>query len=514
MNEESFVNWNDGAQTRPIYSVFTTKNFFKAIGVPVERGRGIRPDDPDNVVVLNHGFWSASFHSDPAILGRTINLDGKDYTVIGILPASNRGLTGFGYTPDVYMPRYLSDTLLAIYARLRPGMSRGEALAGLRTVAARLDAQRRAGAFKLSEDVRVSPIAGFARLRGDSEAMAIGLFFAMLLVVVGLVLLVACVNVAGVLLARASSRRRELAIRLALGAGRGRLVQQLLAEGLLLSIAGTACGLGLAHGIAALIDRLRLPLPIPIHLHIEADWRLALYTAFLLLVATLACGLLPAWRTANESIAPKLARERRMRLHRTLVTAQIAISVVVLAMGCLFVRNLSLSAAINPGFDVHHTVRAEVHLPPERYSDGAKILRYADQALAELRSLPGVQAAGAARIVPFTDQTRMGGRITFADNGEQRPVLFQWNAITPGFLAAMGIPIRQGRDFTKGDQGQTRVAIVNREFVRRYFGGRSAIGTISGEPGWRATRTRWREWWKIPRTSRSGKRTSQRCTSR
>ncbi len=486
VNDESFVNWNNGSETRPIFSVFTTKNFFTALGVPVERGRGILPDDPDDVVVLAHGFWSTYFNSDPAILGRPINLDGKICTVIGILPAGNRTVTGFGYAPDVYLPSYLRDTALAMYARLKPGMSRGEALAGLRTVAARLDAESPTF-FKYTDNVALSPIAGFARISGDEDVMTIGLFFAALLVVVGLVLLIACVNVAGLLLARASARRREIATRLAIGAGKGRLLQQLLIESLLLSILGAGCGLALAQGIATLLGHLRLPLPVPIRLHIEPDWRLAIYAAFLTIATTLTCGLLPALHALKESIVPNLQRERRMRLRRTLVIAQIATSLIVLTIGFLFLRNLSRSTAINPGFDIRNTLRAEVHLPPESYKDGARILRYVDQALAELRILPGVEAAGAARIVPFTDQTRLGGRITFPDTGEQRPVNFHWNAITSGFFATMGIPIRQGRDFTSADRGETRVAVVNRAFVDRYFGGRTPVGTVFSRTGLGAT---------------------------
>ena len=476
MNEESFVNWNNGTETRPIFSAFTTKNFFTALGVPVERGRGILPDDPDNVVVLSHPFWRTYFASDPAVVGRSIDLDGRSCTIVGILPPGHRTLTGYGYTPDVYLPAYLSDTALAMYGRLQPGMSLGEALAGLRTVAARLDAEAPAF-FKYADDVRLSAIAGFARLRGDEDALTVGLFFVILQVVVGLVLLIACVNVAGLLLARASARRREMAIRMAIGAGKGRLFQQALVESLLLAILGASCGIALAQVAGVLLDRLRLPIPVPIRIHTQPDWRLAAYAAFLTLATAAACGLLPAWQSWKEAIAPSLARERPRRLRQTLVTAQIAVSVVVLTSGALFLRNLARSASMNPGFDIRQTLRAEVHLPPEGYRDGTRILRYADAALADLRALPGIDAAGAARIIPFTDQTRMGGSITFPDTGEQVPVRFNWNAVTPGFFGAMSIPIRQGRDFTRSDRGETRVAVVNEAFVERYLGGRPPIGT-------------------------------------
>ncbi len=262
------------------------------------------------------------------------------------------------------MPRYLDDTVLAMYARLKPGMTRGQALAGLRTVAERFDTDRpQPCGFKVTDNLTVTSIAGLARITGDPESEGIGLFFAALLLVASLVLLIACVNVAGLLLARASARKREIATRLSLGASRGRLLQQLLVESLLLALLGAACGLAMAQAIAALLSRLELPIPIPIHIRIQPDWRLALYAALLTVVATLACGLLPAWQASKESLAPDLHRERKMRRRRTLVTAQLALSLVVLSTGFLFLRNLFRANAISPGFDVRHTIRPEVHLP-------------------------------------------------------------------------------------------------------------------------------------------------------
>ncbi|MGH9648780.1 MAG: ADOP family duplicated permease, partial [Bryobacteraceae bacterium] len=474
-NEESYVNWNDGTETRPIFCAFTTKNFFTALGVPIAYGRGILPDDPDNVVVLHHLFWTRHFNGDPSVVGRSMNLDGKAYTIVGILPAAHRSLTGFGFSPDVYLPQYLDDTVLAIYARLKPGMGRGQALAGLRTVATRLDAASLTP-FKLTDNIEVSPIAGVARFGSIPAFTAMGVFFALMLLVVGLVLLIACVNVAGLLLARASARKREIAIRLSLGASRGRLFQQLLVESLLLALLGAGCGLALARGITMFIGRLQLPIPIPIHLQIEPDWRLALYAAFLIIGVTLACGLLPALQASKESITPSLQRERRMRLRRALVTAQIAISLIVLSAGFLFLRNLFRSAAISPGFDVIHTLLAEVDLPPAAYHESERILLYANQSLRELSAIPGIETAAAARIVPFTDNTGFGGFITFSDTGERRPVHYEWNAVTPGYFRTMDIPLLQGRGFLETDHGEANVAIVNAAFVRQFLGGRQPVG--------------------------------------
>ncbi len=476
-NEETFVNWNDGAETRRVFSVVTTKNYFAALGVPMVHGRGFLSDDPNEVVVLRHQFWRKHFNGDPSIVGRAINLEGRAYTVVGILPAEHRTLLGFGSSPDVYIPRYLDDTVLAIYARLKPGVSIAEARSGVRTVGTRLDETLPERYWKYANGCQVAPIAGFARLREESSMQAISLFFVLLLVVVGLVLLIACVNVASLLLARASARRREIAVRLALGASRGRLLQQLLVESLLLSVLGAGVGLALAQFVATLLARIQLPLPIPIHLQVEPDWRVALYGAFLAIVATLACGLLPAWQSVRESIASDFHREGKLRLRRTLVAAQLAVSLIVLTTGFLFLRNLLRSAAVSPGFDVRRTLRAEVHLPPPAYQDARRKSLFIDQALQAFAALPGIETVATARLIPFTDQTRFGSYLAFPDTGKRVHASFHWNAVTPEYFRAMDIPVRQGRIFSASDGGGHMVVVVNRTFAQRYLGGGPAVGT-------------------------------------
>ncbi|MGO9262649.1 MAG: ABC transporter permease [Bryobacteraceae bacterium] len=475
-NEETIANFNDGAETRPVFTVFTTRNYFTALGIPMLHGRGILADDPREVVVLSYAFWRKQFNGSPAAVGRAINLDGRMCTVVGILPEHHRTLIGFGYSPDVFQPQYLDSTILAIYARLKPGMSIPEARAGLMTVARRMDAEMPAR-FKYANEIRVSPIAGYARLRTETEMLAVGAFFAMLLAVTGLVLLIACVNVASLLLARASARRREIAIRLAIGASRGRLMQQLLADSLLLSLLGAAVGLALAEVTAVLLARIHLPLPIPIRLQIEPDWRLAVYAAVLTTFAALACGLVPAWQSLKESFAHDLHRERRMRLRSALVAAQIAISVIVLTTGFLFLRNLIHSTALSPGFDVLHTLRASVNMPPAGYSDAGSKAQFINRVVDSLAALPGIQSAAAARIVPFNGATRFGAPISFPDNGERKDAFFFWNAVTPGFFRAMSIPLLQGRSFSPADRGE-KVVIVNPTFVTRYLGSRQPLATV------------------------------------
>ncbi len=474
-NVETFMNFNDGHETRPVFAVATTKNYFTALGIPVAHGRGILPDDPNDVVVMRDEFWRKYFNGDLSIVGSRITLEGRPFAVVGILPPAHRTLIGFGFAPDLYVPRYLGDTMLAIYGRLKPGTTLGEVRAQVKTVAARLDVVS-PREFKYANVIEVSPLAGFNRIHEEAKMMPVAIFFLVLLIVAALVLLIACVNVAGLLLARASARRRELAIRLSLGASRGRLLQQLLVESLLLASAGATCGLLMAQATAVMLGRLQLPVPFPLRLMIEPDWRVVVYAAILTAAATVVAGLLPAWQAVNESIAPDLGRERKLRLRRLLVAGQVAISLVVLATAFLFLRNLLASNSISPGFDLQRTLRAEINLPSETYTTPERIGRFVDRTLSELRALPGIEAVAAARIVPFIDMTQRGSTITFPDTGEKANVNFNWNAVSPDFFRVMRISVLQGRSFDATDRGGERIAIVNRTFVSRYLGARSAVG--------------------------------------
>ena len=477
INDEAYINWNDGSETRRVFGMATTKNYFTTLGVPIAHGRGILPSDPNEVAVLCHEFWRKNFNADPSIVGRAINLDGRAYTVVGIMPARSRTLIGFGFSPDLYVPRFLDDTALAMYARLKPGMTIGEARAGVTTVAKRLD-ETMPERWKYARNIEVTPVAGdLSRLRQEEKLLPVGLFFAILLAVVGLVLLIACVNVASLLLARASARRRETAVRLALGASKGRLLQQMLVESLLLSMLGAGLGLATSQAIAMMLARFQPPIPVPIRLQMELDWRVGLYAAFLAVFATVACGLLPALQTAKESIVSDFHREGKVRLRRALVVAQIAISVVVLSTGFLFLRNLTQSNAISPGFDVRRTLRAEVHLPPNTYKEARRNALYVDQALRALEAIPGAEAVAAARLLPFTDMTTFGAELTFPDTGEKVRARWHYNAVTPAYFRAMDIPVLLGTTFPESATGE-RTVVVNRTFVERYLGKRPPVGTV------------------------------------
>jgi predicted permease len=234
----------------------------------------------------------------------------------------------------------------------------------------------------------------------------------------------------------------------------------------------------LAQGLASLLARVELPLPLPFRLRIEPDWRLALYATLLAALATFTAALLPAWQSLRQELARDLPRETGLRVRGVLVAGQLAVSVVVLATGLLFLRNLVESSTLSPGFDLQQTLRAVVFLPAGPYGDAQRKQTYVKQALEALSGLPGLDAVAAARVVPFNDSVRMGWRIRFPDDGEEKDVGFHWNAVSPDYFRAMSIPIHRGRAFQPADETGRRVVIVNQPFVDRYLGARPPIGCV------------------------------------
>lgn len=474
-NEETFINFNDGSETRRIFAVQATKNYFTVLGVPLAWGRGWNESDPGEVAVLNPHFWRTRLGGDPRIVGKAIRLDGRLYTVLGVLPDDYRSLIGYGYAPDVFVPTYIDGTSLAAYARLKSGMTIGQVNAAMPALGERLNREFPPG-DELNRHLHATPVAGFERLEKDGQALTVILFFVALLVIVGLVLIIASVNVANLLLARGAARHQEIATRLALGASRGRLLEQLLAESLLLSAASAALGFFLALVAAKAAASIPLPFPLPIRLRIDPDWRVVSYAAVLAVISAVSSGLVPAWQSVKQSLSAGMHRERKLRLRRVLVIAQIAVSFVVLTTAALFLQNLARSTSLSPGFDVRHTIRADVYLPPAKYKESRAVSVYAARALDELRSIPGVTSAAAARIIPFTDANHFASELTFPESGEKRFAQFNWNAVTPDYFRAMDIPILRGRTFGPRDTGARLVVIVNDVFVRQYLDGREPLG--------------------------------------
>jgi predicted permease len=489
-NEEQESNWRHGDTVDRLFVVRVTGNFFAVTGIPVAMGRPLQPGESDTVVI-SYRFWRHRLQSDPNAIGRKLVLDGGVFTVAGILPPDHRTVTGFGFAPDLYMPVTREETIVALYARMPEGMTPQIARERLKAVCDAFDKTYPDGNHHWAKGIRVAAIAGIERLTGEEMLSSVAAFAGVLMAVVGLVLLIACANVASLLLARASSRSHELAVRLAIGAGRGRIIRQLLAESLLLALLGATAGLALNLALMWLLGRVALPLPIPIRLVIQPDWRLLLYSAVLAVGCTLAAGLVPAIRATRAAIGATLQREEHQvgrsqwTLRNALVAGQLVVSIVLLSAGYLFLRNMVNASAMSPGFDLQHTVWASMRLVPEQYPQSAKIAALRGAALERLRTLPGVEAASVMRVMPLNGNITNGTDVTTDLAARPIHVQFHTNYVASDYFRAMGIPILHGREFLPSDRaGAPKVAVVNENLARRLYGDVNPIGhTIRSDFG-------------------------------
>jgi predicted permease len=481
INVEREVNWRDGDRTSRFYAGVVTDDFFTTLDIPFVLGRGIAPGEP-NTAVISYRVWRGTFSEDPAILGRKLILEGRVYTVVGVLPANHRSVFGFGVSPEVYIP-VANDDYVQFYARMPKGMTIPIASARLRSVLEQLDRIYPKRDWKRTDGTRVTSVTGFDALNAQMPGVVTA-FFAMLVVVVGLVLLIACTNVASLLLARASSRSRELAIRLSLGASRRRIVRHLLAESLLLSALGAIAGLAIDIACAKLVNNLTLPVPVPIHLVVSPDWRLLWYSLCTVLVSALLCGLLPALQAVKRDVNHALKQEDRQtertwNLRSVLVAGQLAVSIVLLAAGFLFMHNLLRATSMNPGFDVHQTIWAYMRLTPDQYRspDQTKQMSVARAALEQLRALPGVESAAITRRVPLNDNCVIGTALRTDISTTPVHVKYECNNVGPDYFRTLAIPILRGREFSSADRkGSQSVVIVNETFARTVFSGADPVG--------------------------------------
>ena len=306
----------------------------------------------------------------------------------------------------------------------------------------------------------------------------------MLLVAVALVLAVACANVAGLLLSRSTVRRREIAIRVAIGASRARLIQQLLSEGLWIAFFGTVCGLGLMLIMTRLLSRLSLPIPFPIELRAGFDLGLLAYSAVVVGATTICCGLAPAIQATRPSLVPALKQDepryvhRRWTLRGLLVVGQVAVALVLLLTALLFLRNLGRATRVDPGFDVDHTIVAQISLVEGRYSRESRAALL-ETAVAAVRSTAGVEHAAYTQDVPLTMRSGIttGAELRHAERGTTFLARYEVNRVGPGYFGTMSMALEKGREFQTSDgPGAPLVAIINHEFARRYLPGIDPIG--------------------------------------
>jgi len=474
LREDGDINWRIGEETQRLFAMRVTDNLFEMAGIPVLMGRGLRPGEFDTVVISSR-MWHSRLASDPAVVGRSLILDGRPHTVVGVLPEDHRTLFGFGFHPDLYAPVRGRDVNVQIYLRLPAGMSVETARQRLELVGGELDKAIPERNFKWANFVRMNTVTGIARLSAEKS---ISMFFFMLMGVVSLLLAIACLNVSGLLLARASSRGQEFAVRASMGAGRSRLLRQLLTESLLLSIMGTAVGLVLNVALTRLVRGVDLNLPVPIVLRIDPDWRLMAYASLIATGCALMVGVLPAWRASKSSAADALKQSEhqvggKLNLRRGLVVGQVAVSMVVLTTAVLFARNLVESLSANTGFDLTKTMYVSMSLVPENYPDaeGRRVL--AERARAALSAVPGVESVAATQMIPFNDDSSTNSAVRTDVSGEARQIRRHTARVGPGYFRTLGIPVIAGREFVETG---TDEVIVNESFARQAFGALSPVG--------------------------------------
>jgi predicted permease len=478
-----------------VFGTTVTSTYFTALGVRPAAGRLFGPSDSEApgaspLVVLGHGFWMRRFNGDPSVIGQTLHLNGSPLTVIGVTPADFHGLSFV--VADVWLPvgaigESLGATRLAVGGRLAAGVTIYQAAAEIAELGRALPremASPDAAAGGLREDgggglrvVAASPVPAVVRV-------AIYAFLVTLMGLAALVLAIACANVAGVLLARATARRREIAVRLAIGAGRSRLIRQLLTETVLLFAAGAAVGLALARVMTSLIVLALPALPVPIDTSLPLDGRVIAFTAAVSLLGALMSGLAPALQASKADVVSALKDESqagadRMRLRSLFVVAQVAFSIVLVVGAGLLVRSLHRSGSVDLGFDSRGVEVATLDLSLAKYDERTGP-GFVDDLLGRLRTTAGVSAASVATSLPLGGRRRecCGVEVPGAapPSGEQ---FFQpsWNTVAPGYFDTLRVPVLDGRDFSAGDQtGTERVAIISQSAARLFWPGQRAVG--------------------------------------
>ncbi|HEX7317680.1 MAG TPA: ABC transporter permease [Pyrinomonadaceae bacterium] len=469
----------------PVTGAAVSSDFFSVLRTEAFKGRTFSPDEEqigrDQVVVLGNGLWRRAFGADPNLVGRTVNLNSRSFTVVGIMPAGFE----FPQEAELWVPlawdaeerqtRAIHDYL--VVARLKQDASLAQAQAEMSTISVRLEQQYPeankgwgAVVIPLHED-----------LVGDVRLALLMLFSA-----VGFVLLIACANVANLMLARGANRKKEIALRIALGATRGRIVRQLLCESVLLSVVGGLLGLLLAGWGGQLLVRLSAgSLPNTAEVGVDA-WALG-FTLLVSLAAGVLAGVAPALQFSKNELAETLkqgtgrsaAGSVRQRTRKALVVCEVAMSLILLIGAGLMIRSFWKLQDVNPGFDVSNTLTLSVGLPSTRYPEPQQQLAFHDRVMEQIRALPGVVSVGSTTTIPLTGG---GSKQPFTVEGRPAPPvseqpLAQTRYVSPDYFSAMGIPLKQGRPFEDRDRdGSPQVVIISEAMARHFWPGEDPVG--------------------------------------
>jgi predicted permease len=516
------VSMTTDSRTRTLYGEAVSGNYFRALGIRPVRGRAFTAEETarggPTAVILSYGFWQKELGGAEDVVGRTLRLNGRRVAVVGVAPGSFRGIV-FGLAAEFWMPLTTEDQLrpleeaapadsgntrpsagssdvrlggsrtrlegrgnrsLFIKARLAPGVTTEQAAARMSVVAARLAAE-----YPVTNKDRAITVRSSAEVRLHPEIdKVVKPFAALALAFPLLVLLVVCANVAGLLLARAGARRKEVAIRLAIGASRGRLIRQLLTESIVLALAGGAAGLGLAWVALRAIVNITPPMPIPIPLDLPLDGRVMAFNAAAAMVAALAFGLAPAFNASRPDVVPALKGDltsmrvsRRFSLRSLLVVSQLAVCLVLLVVAGLFTRSLQQAKDVPLGFERDRLV---IVMPGFIFTPAtpAEIVTRQEALRDRLRALHGVAAATLTDRMPleasFSTRPFVPDGETF---DERRSPEADITEVDPEYFRTLGIPILRGRGFsTHDDRDSARVAIVSEALARRFWPGQDPVG--------------------------------------
>ncbi len=502
------LNFSTGGAASRVWGEEVSGDYFTVLGVAPVLGRTFVPDAErtrraEPVAVLSFALWQRAFGADSGVVGREVRVNGYPFTIIGIAPEHFQGSIR-GVRADIWVPyvargflspgRTLGDGAadmqrgdrgMFVIGRLAPGAALATAQASLDAIARRLhdaypqywsDVHGEARAVTLvpERDSRVLP-----QIRGA----VIG-FFGLLMTVVGLMLLICCANVANLLLVRAAGRRREVSVRLALGAGRARLVRQLLTETAVIAILGGAVGLLIAKWAAGLLMAFQPPLPVPVELDISLDGGVLAFTALVAALTGFIAGAAPALGAARLDLVSALKgipsggpRRRRPALRNVLVVSQVATCVILLTMAGLLLRSLRAAQNADLGFDPGGIAIFSTELANQGYGETRGHAFY-EELLRRVAVLPSVRAVSLAERTPLgLDYSRRGVGVEGYEPARGEDMEFGANIVGPGYLGLMHIPLERGRDFSETDRaGSLPVAIVNQSFARRFWPGEDPIG--------------------------------------
>jgi putative ABC transport system permease protein len=483
----------DGDKRQRIYGQVVAGDYFEALGVAPMLGRGFTVDEklPERearVALLSYGYWQQKFSGDPAVLGQPLRLNGQPFTIVGVLPPYYRSMHGFSVEPPFYVPysgvtdaayRDRSGHGLELAIRTRLNQSIEQAHAALLGVSKELERLYPKDNAHMGE-IRILGIGLADALKREGGAKNVLIFFGILAVLTGFILMMACANIAGVLIARAVNRRREIAVRLAIGAGRARLVRLFLAEGLLLGISGlTAASLLYVWGVQ-LLQRIDLPTEVPFIIRPELNWHMALYCALIAIGSAVFCSLGPALEASRANVSAGLkdeiagTRGRLFSFRNGLVIGQVAVSLLLLVTSLLFVRSLRDVQNADPGFNVDNQLRATLQMDGPDTTKGRDVNQ---EILERLRKVPGIRSASLAAMSPLSGMEWITN--VQVNKDAARNVILQANAVGPDYFQTMRVRVLAGREFTEQDtSGSRQVAVVNEAFVKQHLTGQNALGTL------------------------------------